>query len=87
MFADDTSVIINEPCLTNFESSLNIGFRIVNKWFNFNLLSLNLDETYYMHFITKNKSLTKINIDNDNKMITQTNFLKLLGIAVYNTLS
>jgi len=40
-----------------------------------------------MHFITKNKSLTKINVDNDNKMITQTNFLKLLGIAVYNTLS
>jgi len=37
LFADDTSVIINEPCLTSFESSLNIGFRIVNKWFNFNL--------------------------------------------------
>jgi hypothetical protein len=86
LFADDTSVIINKLCLTNFETNLNIGFRIVNKLFNSNLLSLNLDETYYMKFINKNKSLTKINID-DNKMIIQTNFLKLLDIAVYNTLS
>jgi len=86
LFADDTSVIINEPCLTDFESNLNIVFRIIYMWFNSKLLSLILNKTYYMQFITKNKSLTKINIDNDNKMIIQTNFLKLLGIAVYNTL-
>ena len=46
LFADDTSVIINEPCLTDFESNLNIVFRIINKWFNFNLLLLNQDKTY-----------------------------------------
>jgi len=40
-----------------------------------------------MQFITKNKSLNKINIEHENKMIIQTNFVKFLGITVGNTLS
>jgi len=40
-----------------------------------------------MQFITKNKSLNKIIIEYDNKMIIQTNFVKFLGITVDNTLS
>jgi hypothetical protein len=58
----------------------------MKKWFNWNLLSLNFDKTYYMQFITKNKSLNKINIEHENKMIIQTNFVKFLGITVENTL-
>jgi hypothetical protein len=87
LFADDTSVIINEPCLTDFESNLNIVFRIINKWFNYNLLLLNLNKTYYMQFITKNKSSNNINTKHGNKMIIQTNFVKFLGITVDNSLS
>jgi len=52
LFADDTSVIISEPCLMNFERKLNIVFRIM-EWFNSNFLSLNFDKTYYMQFIPK----------------------------------
>jgi len=52
LFADDTSVIISEPCLMNFERKLNIVFQIM-EWFNSNFLSLNFDKTYYMQFITK----------------------------------
>jgi hypothetical protein len=55
LLADDTSVIISEPCLRNFERNLNIDFKIIMKWFNYNLLSLNLDKTHYMQFLTKNK--------------------------------
>jgi hypothetical protein len=40
-----------------------------------------------MQFITKNKSLNKINIEHDSKMIIQINFVKFLGIRVDNTLS
>ena len=40
-----------------------------------------------MQFITKNKFLNKINIEHDNKMILQTNFVKFLGITIDNTLS
>jgi hypothetical protein len=87
MFADDTSVIFSEPCLMNFERSLNTTFKIIKNWFNSNPLSLNLDETYYMQFITKNKSLNKIKIEHENKMIIQKNLVKFLGITVDNTLS
>ena len=87
LFADDASVIISEPCLMNFESKLNIVFQIMKEWFNSKCLSLNFDKTYYMQFITKNKFLSKINIEYENKMILQTNFIKFLGITVDNTLS
>ena len=76
LFANDTSVIISDPCFMNFERNLNIVFKTMKKWFNSNLLSLNFDKTYYMHFVTKNKSLHKINIEHENKMIIQTNFVK-----------
>jgi hypothetical protein len=59
----------------------------MKKWFNSNLLSLNFDKSYYMQFITKNKSLNKINIEHDNKMIIQTEFVKFWGITIDNTLS
>jgi len=57
LFADDTSLIINDPNLINFERNVNTNFRIVNEWFNSNFLSLNFDKTYYMQFITKSKLL------------------------------
>jgi hypothetical protein len=53
LFADDTSVIISEPCLMKFERKFNIVFQEMEEWFNSNLLSLNFDKTYYMQFITK----------------------------------
>ena len=40
-----------------------------------------------MQFITKNIFLKKINIEYDNKMMIQTNFVKFFGIAIDNTLS
>jgi len=54
LFADDTSVIISEPCLMNFERKLNIVFQIMKEWFNSIFLLLNFDKTYCMQFITKN---------------------------------
>jgi len=77
LFADDTSVIISEPRLMNFEGKLNIVFQIMKEWFNSNLLKFNFDKTYYMQLITKNKLLNKINTEEDNKIILQTNFVKL----------
>jgi hypothetical protein len=40
-----------------------------------------------MQFITKNKFLNEINIEHDNKVISQTNFVNFLGLTVDNTLS
>jgi hypothetical protein len=43
------------------------------------------DKTYCKQFITKNKSLNKINIEHGNTVIIQTNFVKFWGITVDNT--
>jgi hypothetical protein len=87
LFADDTSVIINDPDLMNFKRNLNINFRIVHEWFNSNFHSLKFDKTYYMQFISKNKILNNLNIEYNNKMIIQANFVKFLGLTVDFTLS
>ena len=40
-FADDTSVMVNNPNLTNFEWDINMVFKNMNECFSANLLSLN----------------------------------------------
>ena len=40
-----------------------------------------------MQFLTKNQISNNINIEYDNKLIAQANFVKFFGITVDNTLS
>jgi len=51
-------MIITNPNLLNFEKkkSVNKIIQDINEWFNTNLLSLNLDKTHFIHFVTKNSS-------------------------------
>jgi hypothetical protein len=56
-------------------------------WFNSKLLSLNLNKTYCVQFIIKNKFSSNINIEYNNKMKIKTDFIKFFGIAVENTLT
>ena len=69
LFADDTSIIITSHNPINFKTNINKIFQGVNRWFNTNLLSLNIDNTYYMQFVTKNSSLIDLNITHGNKKI------------------
>jgi hypothetical protein len=87
LFADDTSTIITSPNPTNFENSVNKIFRDINWWFNTNLLSLNLDKTHYMQFVTKNSSVVDLKIIHGSNNITNTCSIKFLGITLDNTLS
>ena len=57
LFADDTSVIISEPCLMNFERKLNIGFQIMKEWFNSNFLSLNYSRSMIKEQQSKNTTI------------------------------
>jgi len=43
---------ITNPNRLNFEKSVNKIFQDINEWFNTNLLSLNLDKTHFVHFVT-----------------------------------
>ena len=47
LFADDTSLIISNPDCLNFEKYLNTAIRTLKKWFQSNLLLLNLENPLF----------------------------------------
>jgi RNA processing factor Prp31 len=67
LFDDDTSVIVSNPNLTDFERDINMVFKNMNEWFSVNLHSLNFCKSQFMQFLIKNGSLNKINIEYNNK--------------------
>jgi hypothetical protein len=46
LFADDTNIIFTHPYLTDFKEEINAVFEEIIKWFEVNLMSLNLNKTY-----------------------------------------
>jgi len=53
LFADDTNIIFTHSNSTVFEEEINELFGKVILWFQTNLLSLNLNKTYFMQFYLK----------------------------------
>jgi len=45
LFADDTSIIVKIPNSKDFQTNMLTAFNCVNKWFEVNLLFLNVDKT------------------------------------------
>jgi hypothetical protein len=56
LFTDDTNIIITSPNPIHFKNSVNKIFQDGNRWFSTKLLSLNIDKTHYMQFVTKDSS-------------------------------
>jgi hypothetical protein len=48
LFADDTSVIINELNYKHLEENLRLLLKLMIEWFNSNILALNYDKTCCM---------------------------------------
>jgi len=86
-FADDTSMIITNPSPSNFEKSVNKVIQDISDRFNTNLLSLNLDKTHFIQFVTKNSSSIDFNITYGNYKIANVYNTKFLGLTLDNTLS
>jgi len=80
-------MIITNPNPLNFEKSVNKIIQDINEWFNTNLLSLNLDKTHFITFVTKNSSSIDFNITHGNKKIANVYNTKFLGLTLDNTLS
>jgi hypothetical protein len=87
LFADGTSVIVNELNFIQLEKKLSIVFRLINEWFKLNMLSLNLDKNCFVQFIAKYKCINKLNIQYDNKVVSESNEVKFLGITLGNIIS
>ena len=80
-------MIITNPSPSNFEKSVNKVIQDINDRFNTNLLSLNLDKTHFIQFVTKNSSSIDFNITYGNYKIANVYNTKFLGLTLDNTLS
>jgi len=80
-------MIITNTNSLNFEKGVNKIIQDINEWFNTNLLSLNLDKTHFIHFVTKNSSSINFNIICGNKKIVNVYNTTFLGLTLDNTLS
>jgi hypothetical protein len=87
LFADDTSLIISSPDPINFRNDANKILQHIQKWFNTNLISLNWEKTYFMHFLTKNNSFNDFDIMYKDKKVTTVDSIKFLGLTLDNLLS
>jgi hypothetical protein len=87
LFAHDTSMLIKNPSFLNFRKEIIKLYELLNKWFSDNLFALNFEKTYFLQFTTKNRSLSEINTNYNNKYINNTFSTHFLGIAINNTLS
>ena len=62
LYADDTSLLITNSDSQMSEKDINTAILQLNRWFNSNLLLLNLEETYFLQFLTKNTNATDLHI-------------------------
>ena len=87
LFADDTSILLTSPNNNQTQSDFNTVFKQVNKWFKSNLLLLNFDKTYFIHFTNKSMYTSDIQIKYDDKQISKVNETKFLGLIINANLS
>jgi hypothetical protein len=77
LFVDDTSVIISNHNVTDLEQNINWVFKKINECFNTNLFSPNFSRTYFMQLQSKNIPTTAININYNNKTISNNTHFKV----------
>ena len=82
LFADDTSIIITNSSPSQLKEDINKLIDDINTWFRCNLLLLNFNKTYFLHFRNKNSYEMDIKISCDNKLVTKTKNTKFLGLYV-----
>jgi hypothetical protein len=86
LFADDTSALVTNPNHDIFQTELNQVFAQLNAWFKINLLSFNLDKTFFIHFKTRNSPYTNTAVTDNCNTITNTNRINFLGLTIENNL-
>jgi hypothetical protein len=77
-FVDDTSILLSDSNLADFNNNINTVFKILNNWFKQNLLSSNFTKTQLVNFTTRNNNQIDININYNNKFIPTIAYMKFL---------
>jgi hypothetical protein len=79
--------MFTSPNLIKFENNVNKIFQDIKRWFTTKLLSLNVEKTQFMQFVTKANALLHLNIMHRNKKIVNIHNTKFLGLILDNTFS
>jgi hypothetical protein len=87
LFSDNTSIIITNPCPINYEHNITQIFKYINDWFKVNLLTLNFDKTYFIHFMKKNSQVIVMHFIHGNNQLAKSTNTRFLGLIIDNMLS
>jgi hypothetical protein len=87
LFADDTTILITSPTISNFQLKVNTAFNFVKEWLNTNLLCINLNKTHFMQFTIINKPKPYLQITHLNKQISTVSSTVFLGIHINDTIN
>jgi hypothetical protein len=87
LFADNTSTIMTSSNQVELKALLHKTLSDINLWFKVNLLSLNINKTYLLHFRTNNNIDNALEINYMNKTVSNVPSVKFLGLLVDDTLS
>ena len=87
LFADDTSILITDTDIQEFQTDISQVMNETIKWFQSNLLTLNYEKTHFLQLLTKNQNIMKIQIVASNTVITNVNSTKFLGITIGSSIS
>ena len=87
VFADDTSIIFTNSNYPDLKHEIDAVIEKIIKWFETNSLILNLDKTYFMHFVTKPNLAVDLQISYKADIISATNTTNFLGLSLDSSLS
>ena len=87
IFADDTNIIFTHSNLIAFKEEINIVVEKRSNWFQTNLLILNFNKTYCVHFTAKSKLAVDMQISHKVNPINNTSSTNFLGLTLDSTLS
>jgi hypothetical protein len=82
LFSVDTNIIFMYPNPPEFEDNINKVFEKLNSWFHTNLLSLNLNKTHYMQFVSKSNYAINMNVNYKNNLIKNVCLTNFLGLTL-----
>ena len=90
-FADDTTIVYSNPSIETLQTLANNDLKLINNWFKWNKLSLNISKTKCIVFDSKYKlqhlALNNFTLQIDHTYIERVTEMKFLGMILQNDLS
>jgi len=67
-----------------FEKDIGTAILQLNRWFNSNLLLLDLEKTYFLQFSNKNTKTTDLYTNPENSQATNAHSIRCSGLVIEN---